>query len=273
MGRLSDNSIGRRAIETLSSLRRDSERRTADDRRPEDLVDAYFDGELAPDESRAFFEAIRSDDSARRDYEATQEALDALRAPVDAPDLSASILAEVGRRRGWLPTRLRQYVTFGRVSIAACLLLLLTGAFLVERESPGALTLSEPDAPLANLVETGRSEASVGFRQVSSAIESLRSGQAARPADRDTAEFTFSANASERRRSSIAGLDRAASYPPLVDHRNDDASKRCDFRGSIRGALRGGDAMVTIRVMMPAPAGDRSAREAEAPAALRCIDD
>ena len=66
---------------------------------PEELVDAFFDRELAPDETRSLFQALRAAPAARDEFDRTQDMLDGLRRPVAGPDFTASVLAEVGRRR------------------------------------------------------------------------------------------------------------------------------------------------------------------------------
>lgn len=266
MGSARDNSIGRRAVETLSSLRRVHDRRAESKRRADELVDAYFDRELKPEDTRLFFESIQSNDNARRRFESTQRALDSLRTPVDAPDLSQSILAEVGRRRGWLPSRLRRYVTFGRVSIAACFLLMLTGAFIVERESPGALQLEEPEAPLTHLVQASRDEAAMGLNQFTSALESVRQSQSADAVqESESRAYTFCpVDEGERRRATIVAVD-----PP----NKKSCGERVRVRVLMTGYWREGEAPSTLRLMMPQRDGESTIRGSIAPASLQGIDD
>jgi len=167
-------SVGDRARATLERLRRGRAERHLGDRTDREVIAAYFDRELPPEEAQALFRAIRMDAEAAEEFQQTQRALDALRAPTRGPDLSQSILAEVGRRRGgWLSDRSRRIVTLGRFAVAASLLLVATGAFVADRLSPGALDLSDRQTPLASLVEEGRTSTREGLQQVRASVRAV----------------------------------------------------------------------------------------------------
>lgn len=85
------------------------------------LIDAVLDGAVPHD-------ALGRADApgtAWRDLATLRMTTDALRSPVEVPDQTASILAAVHRRRGFLPTRLLAKVSAVRGSIAAGLLVAL----------------------------------------------------------------------------------------------------------------------------------------------------
>ncbi len=138
------------------------------------LIDAYFNRELTSSQSNDLFSMIGEDEVVRDDFDATQNVIDALRAPVDVPDISSSVLDEVGRRRGWLPPRIRSIVTIGRLSVAASFVLVLTAMFLIERSAPGSLDVRPTSQPLTNLVQAGSTETAEGIAAVREGIEKLR---------------------------------------------------------------------------------------------------
>ncbi len=139
------------------------------------LVDAVLDREVPEGERERVESVIRENRMASERLDGTREALDTIRTPVRAPDLSASILDEVERRRGWLDRPTMRIVTVGRLAMAASFLLLITAAFVTERVAPEAVRLSETPAPVTQLLETSQAEATSSLRNVASVIDSLRS--------------------------------------------------------------------------------------------------
>ncbi len=117
------------------------------------MIDAYFDGELNAGEKRFVDEAVRQDSLFGDEFARTESMLDDLRKPAGVPDLSASILAEVDRRRGWISSPLRNLVSAGRLAAAACFLVVLAGLYVTERVAPGTLQLSPEEAPLTEVVQ------------------------------------------------------------------------------------------------------------------------
>ncbi len=119
---------------------------------PDHLVDRFFDRELTRAESASLFEALRSDPAAAREIVGTQRAIDALRQPLKTPDLSRSILARVDRHSPLLTRRSVRHVRVGRLVSAACLLLIIAGAFIAQRTHPQVVNLGgERPAPVADL--------------------------------------------------------------------------------------------------------------------------
>ncbi|MFN0133854.1 MAG: hypothetical protein ACKVW3_15165 [Phycisphaerales bacterium] len=133
---------------------------------PAELVDAYFDRELDAAGRDDFFGRLRGDLAACEDVARTQRVVSALREPVEAPDLSQAIMAEVRRRRGFVPLRIRRVVSAGRLAVAATLLLALMGYGLARRWEPG-LSDTGP-ARMTNVVRSTEREASrvIEFRSV-----------------------------------------------------------------------------------------------------------
>ncbi|TVQ33679.1 MAG: hypothetical protein EA376_01485 [Phycisphaeraceae bacterium] len=144
------------------------------DQNADALIDAYLDRELPPERSAELFKTLRSNRQAADRFDSMQKLVDDLRRPVEAPDLTASILSEVGRRRGWLPEPMRRAVTFGRLSAAACFLLLLGGLFVVDRIAPDSTPFPTGPEPITNLVSTGRAEAAAGIQNFAGVFDTLR---------------------------------------------------------------------------------------------------
>jgi len=96
-----------------------------------------------------------------------------LRAGVDAPDLSASILGEVDRRRGWLSRRQRRLVCAARWGAGVALVAVFAGVLLVQRTTPVDDMIVPRERPLADLMQNFRSEASVAVQSVSTQMRSI----------------------------------------------------------------------------------------------------
>lgn len=148
---------------------------------PDSLVDAFFDNELPAEKTGEFFNLLRREPAKAREVVGMQRALSALRQPVDAPDLSAAILAKVGRKRGWLSDRGRVRIAVGRVAMAATLLLMVGGAFVAQRVAPGLTTAGFAPAPIDDLARAVPTETASAGRTFATAVESLGAAVQAAP--------------------------------------------------------------------------------------------
>lgn len=117
-----------------------------------DPLDAYFDGE-ADRRSAEFRAAFVKSRQFRSDVAATEEMVADLKRPIKGPDLSSRILAAVDDRKPFVTGQTRRFVTVGRLAAAAAVLLLLTGAVLVERMRPGSIELTPRPTPVSGLVD------------------------------------------------------------------------------------------------------------------------
>ncbi|MBL0920556.1 MAG: hypothetical protein IBJ10_00325 [Phycisphaerales bacterium] len=150
------------------------------ERVPDELIDAFFDGDLDDSGKRSLFDGLRNDPVAAERFARTMFVVESMRRPVEtscelpAPDFTGSVLAEIDRRRRWMPARARRFVAFGRFAAAASLLLILGGAFVVRRANPDAVMLAERPAPLTHVMEVSRLEATQSFRGMASALEPIR---------------------------------------------------------------------------------------------------
>lgn len=150
------------------------------ERVPDELIDAFFDGDLDDSGKRSLFDGLTRDASAAEKFARTMFLVESMRRPVEdkcdlpTPDFTRSVLSEVDRRRNWMAPRARRLVSFGRYAAAASLLVMLGGALIVRRANPDAVMLADRPAPLTNVVEISRMEATESFRGMASALEPIR---------------------------------------------------------------------------------------------------
>lgn len=145
---------------------------------PDHVIDSFLDGDLRREDSARLFSALRSDPAAARDLVGMQRAIDALRRPVPSPDFSARILAEVGRRKGWLNWSQRRAVWHGRVAAAALLLLLLGGVYVGQRVAPEVTIAGQRPAPINELARAVPTESADAARTVREAVSTVRASVA-----------------------------------------------------------------------------------------------
>ena len=113
----------------------------------EQLFDALLDRELDEQTRREMLRDLRHRPGQRDELAETAEIIGQLHTPVVPPDLTASVLRETERRRRFLSSRLRRFVSAGRV-VAGCVVLafVLTVA-LVQRTAPGTLSFRVRPTP------------------------------------------------------------------------------------------------------------------------------
>jgi hypothetical protein len=141
---------------------------------PDELVDAFFDRRLDEGSREKFFQMLRGDVRRCAEVAQTQRVISALREPVEAPDLTASIMREVSVRRGFLSARLRGMVRAGRMAVAAGLLLALLGVALVHRMAPDAVALDPAPRPVSGVVSSSAEEAATRVQQITGAVDSVK---------------------------------------------------------------------------------------------------
>lgn len=147
---------------------------------PDELIDALFDRELDAARTEDLLRRARREPARRAEVEAAAEAIRLLRRPLETPDFTGRVLAEVDRRRMFLPARLRRMVTTTRLAVAASLVLGVGVVALIDRASPDALRFAPRPSPLTNLYETARAESPEGLRElaadVTAPVEAIASG-------------------------------------------------------------------------------------------------
>jgi len=95
----------------------------------------------------------------RARLEDIQQIADALREPVDSPDLSASILARVDSQRCFLPCRARAMVWIGRGAAAFAVILVVLGITLANTYHPGAMSPSPQPTLVTGVISAVSSQA------------------------------------------------------------------------------------------------------------------
>jgi hypothetical protein len=141
---------------------------------PDDLVDAFLDGEVAPERQGALFSALRREPEAHVRLDETERIIDAMRDSERVPDLTGKILGEVHRRRTLLDCAGLRRVSLARWSMAACLIMGVTVFFIVRRSAPEATSLTPVSAPINDLVRALPGETSGAIIAARSALNSVR---------------------------------------------------------------------------------------------------
>lgn len=158
---------------------------------PDELIDAILDGDAPPLDQRALRRAIRSDEQAQARLDSTRDAIDALRVTASGrddeaiPDLTASILGEVDRRRGLFGLRGLRLVAVARIGVAAAVLLAGIGLFVAHRVAPETVTLTPRVTPISDVVRAVPAESADAISSFRNAADSLRQAIAS-PVERVT---------------------------------------------------------------------------------------
>jgi hypothetical protein len=137
----------------MSRSRRDHPdmREDAPGRIPESLIDAAMDGELDPEIQKEIGHALNYDPIRKQEFHDTRDAINALRMPIESPDLSDRVLERAHRHRRFIPRKLRQQVRTGRVVMSALLLTTLLGVAGLQRAFPRLTTFGAQSTPVANI--------------------------------------------------------------------------------------------------------------------------
>ena len=152
---------------------------------PDHLIDAVLDGEASADDRRFLFAALRRDEQSQARLDSTRRAVDALRlasAPEDdaaPPDLTASILGEVDRRKGLFGRGGLRAMSVARAAIAAGLMLAGVGVFVAHRMAPDTVSLTPRVTPISDVVRALPAEPTGAMSSLRTAADSLRAAVAA----------------------------------------------------------------------------------------------
>lgn len=118
---------------------------------PESLIDAAIDGELDPEVQKEIGRALQYDPERRMQFHDTRDAINALRMPVEMPDLCDQVLARANRHRRFIPRKLRAGVRAGRVATAALLLVGLFGVAVAQRAYPRLTSIAATPTPVRDI--------------------------------------------------------------------------------------------------------------------------
>jgi len=140
---------------------------------PDSLIDAVIDGEVDDRARREILSAARRHPQQRRELIETSNLLEALRAPVPGPDLSGAVVAEVHRRRRYIPARVQRVVTRSRMAVAASVLLALMCYVGASRAWPDAAVFNTSPAPIARVADSVASDAQRAMTTVTETRDSF----------------------------------------------------------------------------------------------------
>lgn len=131
--------------------------RPVEGQRPDEAVDLLLDRQLDPERRRALLQDLSGNAAASQELASLRATVALFDDPIDTPDMSADILAELERRRAFRPARRRLLIRAGRVAVAACLVLTVGAVALVRQHAP-ALDPTPAPTPISAVVESSHSE-------------------------------------------------------------------------------------------------------------------
>lgn len=140
------------------------------------MVVSRTPGSLPPGRPRGNPPSGFGDGAARRDrLRDIQEVMNSLRRPVEAPDLTGSILARVEQERPFVDPRTQRLVWVSRAGFAASVAIVALGIALMHRAAPGLLRLASRPQPLSDVVSTAETEVTAGLQSIRSTIAAAAS--------------------------------------------------------------------------------------------------
>lgn len=145
---------------------------------PRRLVDPLLDRELSSADARRVYDWLgaggRDARAAADEIVAARRIEAALKSDATAPpsDLAHRVLADVGRRRGYLSRRGRRLVVGGRVALAAALVLSVAGVSLMRRSNPEWFHIAgaEP-TPIERIESAAHADASGALRALDVVVD------------------------------------------------------------------------------------------------------
>lgn len=126
---------------------------------PESLIDAVLDGSVDERTRREVSRALRHDATRQRDVQETIEAIDALRQPIDCPDLAGDVLGTLDRKHRFLPARARRVIRQTRLGLGLAALLALGTVALGQRAIPRLASIGAPPTPVSDLAQAIHADA------------------------------------------------------------------------------------------------------------------
>jgi len=148
------------------------------------LLDALLDGSLKGEERARALRALSAHPGLAREYACLRGLLAQMDHDVaQAPDLSESILGEVGRRRGFLGGRLRR-IGFAAQVAAGLALLGAIGAIALVQHSRPELVVPRSASPMTMVVDAAQEDLGGSVRDLVGQTRQVVREDLAEPADR-----------------------------------------------------------------------------------------
>lgn len=141
---------------------------------PESLIDSVLDGSVDSRTQREVARALRHDPRRRRDVDETIEALSALRGPIECPDLSNGVLAELDRKHRFLSPKARRFVRRARLSGALVLLAGLLVVAGVQRAAPRLASVAPQPTPVLDVANAVQSETAQAADRVRESVRVMQ---------------------------------------------------------------------------------------------------
>lgn len=229
------------------------------------VIDRLLDGGLSREQSQELLRSLRRDSRACEDLARTRICIERLREPVEAPDLTDSILSRVHARRRFLPARGRRLVTVGRCAVAAGVVGAVALASFVQRHAPEVRLADPTPAPVSRFVEATAPAApeQAGLEQ---AVHSIQASLAApvrglslSPRYRPEGQFHFDLSL-ERSRAAAARPFSTAFPSSVATAAVPDVEGAAPAEAEAQFISRFGSLLVILREP-PAPIDDLSADE------------
>ncbi|MBC7834475.1 MAG: hypothetical protein H7Y88_05155 [Phycisphaerales bacterium] len=95
-----------------------------------------------------------------------------MRGPLEAPDLTDSILAQVDERKPFTSRSMRRLVMLSRAGVVGSAAIVLLGAALINRFVPQS-NLTPGPAPLSEVVQTAQTQCVAGIENIKSKFETV----------------------------------------------------------------------------------------------------
>lgn len=163
----------------------------------------------------------------RARLEDIQRIADALREPVEAPDLASSILARVDSQRCFLNDQGRALLWAGRAVAAFVVVLVVAGFVLINRAAPQALQVAAQPAPVSEVINVVSTQASQQIIALRGSFEPDRAQSAPL-----TAILSSVAPANELAEPITAALHAVRFVgPPEASSAEDRRAAAAEFRG------------------------------------------
>ncbi|MCC5823062.1 MAG: hypothetical protein LAT64_07545 [Phycisphaerales bacterium] len=145
---------------------------------PESLIDSVLDGSVDSRTRREVARALRHDPRRRQDVTETIEAISALRGPVECPDLSGGVLAELDRKHRFLSPRARRFVKRARFSGVLVLLAGLITVAGVQRAVPRLASVAPQPTPVSDITSAVQTETAQAADRVREGVRVMQASMA-----------------------------------------------------------------------------------------------
>jgi len=122
----------------------------------EDRIDELLDGDLSHTQMRRAYDEICACPDARNELASLRMTVARLHTPIQTPDLTESILNQVGLRRRFLRRDSRRFVMLGKAAVAAGVVVTVALTALTQHAHPELSPTKNTPAPVSQIVESAQ---------------------------------------------------------------------------------------------------------------------